>query len=166
MFNTTPGRSYLADYRGIGQEDIAALSVLGLSLLANILGAIKYAKYIDLDADDVVLTLATDGASMYQTELNIAEAKNHAGKFDQVLAAETFGRVLLGATTDHMIELTHLERERVFNFGYYTWVEQQGIDFDHFDRRRSQPFWDDRSRIISARKANARESNRYIDLQT
>ena len=31
---------------------------------------------------------------------------------------------------------------RVFNLGYYTWVEQQGITLDNFQQRRSQQFWD------------------------
>ena len=57
VFNTTVGRGYLADYRGVGQEDISLLSDLGLSAIANILGAIKYAKYMDLGANDVVLTV-------------------------------------------------------------------------------------------------------------
>ena len=29
--------------------------------------------------------------------------------------------------TDHLLELTHVERERIFNLGYFTWVEQQGV---------------------------------------
>jgi len=29
----------------------------------------------------------------------------------------------------------------VFNLGYYTWVEQQGISVEDFDRRRHQSFW-------------------------
>ncbi len=148
VFNTTVGRRYLADYRGVGQEPISLLSDLGLSAIANILGAIKYAKYMDLGANDVVLTVATDGAAMYRTELGIAEQRYHAGKFDQVLAAETFGRAILGATTDHMIELTRSDRERVFNLGYYTWVEQQGIDLASFDQRRDQSFWDDLMTLV------------------
>ncbi|MEL6964534.1 MAG: pyridoxal-5'-phosphate-dependent protein subunit beta, partial [Pseudomonadota bacterium] len=148
VFNTTVGRRYLADYRGVGQEHISLLSDLGLSAIANILGAIKYAKYMDLGANDVVLTVATDGAAMYRTELGIAEQRYHAGKFDQVLAAETFGRAILGATTDHMIELTRSDRERVFNLGYYTWVEQQGIDLASFDQRRDQSFWDDLMALV------------------
>ena len=142
VFNTTAGREYLAKYRGLGQKDIADLGNFGLSSLANIVGAIKYAKYMELGADDVVLTAATDGASMYQTELGIAERKHYSGGFDQVRAAEAYGRSILGATTDHMIELTRLERERVFNLGYYTWVEQQGTTLQDFDRRRDQSFWD------------------------
>ena len=40
-----------------------------------------------------------------------------------------------------MIELTHVDRKRIFNLGYYTWVEQQGIALEEFDRRRNQAFW-------------------------
>ena len=32
-------------------------------------------------------------------------------------------------------------RRRIFNLGYYTWVEQQGVDFDDFESRRDQSFW-------------------------
>ena len=61
VFNTTVGRDYLAKRHGVGQQDIAALGNLGLSSIANVLGAIKYAKYMDLGPDDVVLTVATSG---------------------------------------------------------------------------------------------------------
>ena len=40
-----------------------------------------------------------------------------------------------------MLELTHADRTRIFNLGYYTWVEQQGVSLDDFDRRRDQRFW-------------------------
>ncbi|GGE61292.1 pyridoxal-phosphate dependent enzyme [Actibacterium pelagium] len=140
--NTTAGRSYLSNYRGLRQEDITDLGNLGLSSLANIVGAIKYAKYMDLGSDDVVLTVATDGAKMYQTELGIAERKFYPAGFDAVRAAEAYGRSILGATTDHMIEMTRPDHERVFNLGYYTWVEQQGTTLEDFDRRRDQAFWD------------------------
>ncbi|HFE45556.1 MAG TPA: pyridoxal-5'-phosphate-dependent protein subunit beta, partial [Nannocystis exedens] len=30
---------------------------------------------------------------------------------------------------------------RIFNLGYFTWVEQQGVSLDEFERRRSQDFW-------------------------
>ncbi|MFV1876200.1 pyridoxal-phosphate dependent enzyme [Nioella sp.] len=140
--NTTQGRDYLSKYRGLGQQEISDLGHFGLSGLANVIGAIKYAKYMDLGSDDVVMTVATDGANMYQTELRIAEEKYFADGFDQVKAAEAFGRSILGASTDHMIELTRPDRERIFNLGYYTWVEQQGTTLDDFDRRRDQSFWD------------------------
>ena len=38
-------------------------------------------------------------------------------------------------------ELSHRDRNRIFNLGYFTWVEQQGIALEDFDRRRNQSFW-------------------------
>ncbi|MCY3967211.1 MAG: pyridoxal-5'-phosphate-dependent protein subunit beta, partial [bacterium] len=40
-----------------------------------------------------------------------------------------------------LLELTERDRNRVFNLGYFTWVEQQGVDLAHFDARRDQAFW-------------------------
>ncbi|MDP6691372.1 MAG: pyridoxal-5'-phosphate-dependent protein subunit beta, partial [Alphaproteobacteria bacterium] len=121
---------------------IAALGDLGLSSIANIIGAIKYAKYMDLKSDDAVLTVATDGARMYQTELSEVEKSLYGGGFDTPQAAEIYGRYMLGAATDHMIELDRAGHERIFNLGYYTWVEQQGVGLSDFDARRDQAWWD------------------------
>ena len=95
-----------------------------------------------LGADDVVLTIATDAADMYHSEQALAEKKYHAGGFNKLAAAECFGQAILGASTDHMIEMNRIDRERMFNLGYYTWVEQQGTSVEDFDRRRDQGFWD------------------------
>ena len=142
VFNTVVGRSYLSRYRRVGQQSLADLDNLGLSSIANILGAIKYAKYMGLGADDVVLTVATDGAAMYRSEIETANASYFAGNFSEIEAAEAFGQHLLGAGIDHVSELTRFDRERIFNLGYYTWVEQQGTSLEDFDRRREQGFWD------------------------
>ena len=142
VFNTVVGRSYLSRYRHVGQQSLADLDNLGLSSIANILGAIKYAKYMNLGADDVVLTVATDGAAMYRSEIETARVSHFAGNFSEIEAAEAFGQHLLGAGIDHVSELTRFDRERIFNLGYYTWVEQQGTSIADFDRRREQGFWD------------------------
>ena len=142
VFNTTAGQNYLFGHKGIDQEQIAGLANFGLSSIANVLGAIKYAKYMDLGEQDMVLTVATDGAAMYQTEMNIAEDKYFAGTFNEVTAAETFGHHVLGIGVDHMQELSRVDRERIFNLGYYTWVEQQGTSLEDFNQRRDQSFWD------------------------
>lgn len=142
VFNTTAGRAYLSQHRGMSQEQIAQLGDLGLSSIANIIGAIKYAKFNDLGADDVVMTVATDGANMYHTEMAIAKDKHFAQGFGEVQAAEAFGQHILGAGIDHTQELGRMDRERIFNLAYYTWVEQQDTSLDDFDRRRDQSFWD------------------------
>jgi hypothetical protein len=97
---------------------------------------------MDLGPNDAVLTVATDGAEMYETELTMAEKRLAGGYFDELKAAEVFGRYLLGVATDNMIELGRLDRERIFNLGYYTWVEQQGVSLTDFDVRRDQTYWD------------------------
>ena len=78
---------------------------------------------------------------MYGTERDKAVKKYFSGGFDKLSAAETFGRHMLGVGTDDLLELGQLERERIFNLGYFTWVEQQGVDLADFDARKKQSFW-------------------------
>jgi cysteine synthase len=141
LFGTDEGRTHLARRRGVADEVIAQLPSLGLSSICNILGAIKTAKLLDLGPDDVVATVATDGAAMYHSERELAIEKYFGGSFDEVAAGEVFGEHLLGAATDHIRELTHEDRVRIFNLGYFTWVEQQGVAIEEFVARRSQDFW-------------------------
>src|SRR5262249_62408595 len=42
---------------------------------------------------------------------------------------------------EHVI--VHVDRKRIFNLGYFTWVEQQGVSLEDFERRRGQRFWQD-----------------------
>ncbi len=140
LLGTDIGRGYLAR-RGVPFGVLEELPSLGLSSICNVLGAIKVAKYYDLGPDDVVVTVATDGAVMYSSEREIALGRYFPDGFDQVAAAEVFGEHLLGTTTDHFEELGRIERERIFNLGYYTWVEQQGVSVEDFQARREPRFW-------------------------
>ena len=38
--------------------------------------------------------------------------------------------------------MTQIDRKRVFNLGYFTWVEQQGVSLEEFTARAKQSFWD------------------------
>jgi cysteine synthase len=142
LFGTAEGRAYLAR-RGVGEKVLAALPSLGLSSICNVLAAIKVAKHFGFGPDDVVATVATDGASMYASERELALAEYFRNGFDSVAAAEVFGEHLLGTATDHLRELTFEERLRVFNLGYFTWVEQQGVSAEDFLARRDPAFWRD-----------------------
>jgi hypothetical protein len=66
---------------------------------------------------------------------------------------------VLGAGTDDLLELTPAERERIFNLGYFTWVEQQGVSFADFVARRDQSFWRDLRASIPAWDDAIREMN-------
>ncbi len=150
VFNTTVGRVYLAKRTGLGQEALSGLADLGLSSIANVLGAIKMAKYMGLGSNDVVMTVATDGAEMYGTEIDKTLAGTFGGKFDELAAAEAYGRYMLGTVTDNTQEQSLRDRERVFNLGYYTWVEQQGVELEDFDARRDPQFWNNLMDVVPA----------------
>ena len=150
VFNTAVGRDFLLKRTGISGELIDGLADLGLSSIANVLGAIKMSRYLGLGADDVVLTVATDGAEMYRTEIARTTEQDFGGSFDELAAAESYGRYLLATTTDHMEELSLRGRERIFNLGYYTWVEQQGVSLQDFDARRDPEFWNRLMEVVPA----------------
>jgi hypothetical protein len=141
LFNTEVGRAYLRDRRKVDEATLAQLSSFGFSGIANVLAAIKTAKHLRLGPDDAIVTVATDGAALYGTERDKAVAKHFPNGFDAVAAGETFGRHMLGQATDDLLELGRLERERIFNLGYFTWVEQQGVSLAEFDARKEQSFW-------------------------
>ncbi len=140
LANTDEGRAYLAR-RGVSPEIIAALSSFGLSSWCNVLAAIKLAKRLQLGSDDLVLTVATDGAAMYGSELADAVGRDWPDGFSEVSAAQVYGEHLLGASEDHLLECLDVDRNRIFNLGYYTWVEQQGTSIEEFEARRDQSFW-------------------------
>jgi cysteine synthase len=141
LFHNDVGRRYLIDRRRIDPVIVNQIGDIGISGLANIVASIKLARHLELGPGDVVMTVATDGASMYETERRAYEGRHYPHGFDEVNAGEAFGRHLDAIADDHVLELGHVERTRIFNLGYYTWVEQQGVSVDDFDRRRDQRFW-------------------------
>jgi cysteine synthase A len=141
LFNSDTGLAYLAGRRHIEPEAVAELKHLGLSAIANVIAAIKTAKRLELGDQDVLITVATDSATLYGSERRKFLTANFPDGFDAVSAAEIFGQHLLGAADNDVLELTHGERSRIFNLGYYTWVEQQGAPVEEFERRRGQGFW-------------------------
>ena len=141
LFNTPEGREYLATRRGVPGQVQAQLRSFGISSICNVLAAIKTAKYYRLGPSDVVATIATDGAEMYGSELTKTLRDRFRGRFDVADAAAVFGEHVLGVTTDHLLELTQRDRERIFNLGYFTWVEQQGYGVEEFMARAKQSFW-------------------------
>jgi len=143
LFNLPAGREFLADRKKLTPGMIEAFAHLGLSSIANIVAAVKLARYLDLGPDDAILTVATDGAAMYESQLSKVLDASFGGTFDALSAAEVFGEHLAGAGTDWLLELTRPERERIFNLGYYTWVEQQGVPLEDFARRRDLAFWNE-----------------------
>ena len=150
LFNTDVGRDYLRLRRGLPQALVDALPQLGLSSIANLIAAIKVAKYYDMGPDDLVLSVATDGYELYATERDKALARWFPQGFDELNAAETWGRDLAAVATDHLLELSYRDRQRIFNLGYFTWVEQQGVPVADFRARKDPAFWRDLRALLPA----------------
>jgi cysteine synthase len=162
LFNTDAGRSYLRDRRKVDEATIGHLASFGFSGICNVLAAIKTAKLLRLGPDDAIVTVATDGGALYGTERDKAIARHFGGTFDAVSAGETFGRFMLGQATDDLLELGQLERERIFNLGYFTWVEQQGVSLAEFDARKKPSFWRDLRGHVAAWDAMIDELNARV----
>ena len=127
LFNEPAGREFLVS-QGVSQDMVSHLDWLGFSGIANMLSAIKFAKYYELGEQDIVLTVFTDSMDLYGSR--IEEMRAERGAYTNLNAAADFARYLQGVGTDSMLELTYPARKRVHNLKYYTWVEQQGKTYD------------------------------------
>ncbi len=139
LFNEPSGREYLLK-KGVPESTVSQLDLLGFSGIANLLSAIKFAKYNELSGNDVVLTVLTDSMELYGTRLE--EYHQEFGTFDAFSAAEAYGRDLMGVTTDNFQELSYVDRRRIHNLKYYTWVEQQGKTYEEIQAQWYDPeYW-------------------------
>jgi cysteine synthase len=127
LFNEPAGRAYLVK-KGVSQELVAQLDLLGFSGISNVLSAVKMAKYYEMGENDIVLTVLTDSMELYGSRLR--EMHREFGAYSELDAAAHYARYLQGVSTDNMLELTYAERRRVHNLKYFTWVEQQGKTYE------------------------------------
>lgn len=122
LFNETEGKNYLKS-TGVTDDIVDKLHLLGISSVSNLLSAIKTAKYYEFTSDDIIFTIATDSADMYQSR--IRELNEKQGDYNQLQAAADLGKCLHGTAIDHFKELTYVDRKTIHNLKYFTWIEQQ-----------------------------------------
>ena len=125
VFNEPVGKKALVA-AGNDPELVKSLEMIGISGIANILGAIKTAKYFEYDRDDVIVTIATDSAAMYQSRLE--ELTQIHGAYSEFQARIDFESCLKSQRVDNLKELTYQDKKAIHNLKYFTWVEQQGKD--------------------------------------
>jgi len=138
LFNEPEGKKFLAA-AGVAQPTIDKLGLLGISGICNMLAAVKAAKYWELDENDVVFTIFTDSAEMYQSRLGEQTAEH--GAFTAVDAARTHTGSLERQAVDHFKELTYTDRKAIHNLKYYTWVEQQGKTYEEICAQWDPEYW-------------------------
>ncbi len=131
LFNEEAGRQLL---RREGVEDavVDSLELLGVSSIGNLVTAIKMAKYYELTGEDVVTTVFTDSMELYGSRIRELAEKRGAYAREQALRDR---EVMLAVGTDHLEELRYVDRRRIHNLKYYTWVEQQGRDLEELNRQ-------------------------------
>ncbi|MCK6547955.1 pyridoxal-phosphate dependent enzyme [Myxococcota bacterium] len=142
---------------GVREETAARLvGTFGMSGVCNVLGAIKTVKHFGLGADDLVVTVATDGFDRYPSVLEwLAEREGRQTREMALRRAEIFHR----ATTDWICE-GRQARQRWHNQKYYTWVEQQGKSVEALQMQKSPDFWkEQRARVADIDK-------RILELRT
>lgn len=131
LFNEKEGKEYLK-LCGVDKKIIDSLELLGISGISNMLSAIKTAKLFEMTSDDVVMTIATDSAVMYQSRLEELNAEK--GKYSSVQAVKDHEKCLLGTKTDFIKELTYNDRKIIHNLKYFTWVEQQAKEIEDLNQ--------------------------------
>ena len=148
VFQTRTGRDHLRSELGMDAEIVAALENLGYSSICNLAAAIAYADLRDLGPNDVVLTVATDGAALYEQGRQAIIDRDFDGSLSPAKAAETHARHLGDPSVHAILDLDERERRRIFNLGYFTWVEQLNLDIETFVARRDQRWWDDMVPVV------------------
>ncbi|MEI8203593.1 MAG: pyridoxal-phosphate dependent enzyme [Bacteroidota bacterium] len=137
LFNEADGKNYLRSL-GLDATFVDSLGLLGISGISNMLSAIKAAKYYEMTNDDIILTLATDSAEMYQSRLE--ELTLEKGTYNSTQAVKDMEKCLLGQGTDHLKELNYYDRKAIHNLKYFTWIEQQAKEIDDLNQ-----LWYDRT---------------------
>lgn len=138
LFNEPAGQEYLAA-SGLDPALIESLPLLGISSIANLLAAIKTARYYELGEEEVILTIFTDSAGMYKSRLAELAAMRGAYRRDDALRDQA--GPLAHQSVDYFRELTYTDRKAIHNLKYYTWVEQQGKSSEELNAQWAPEYW-------------------------
>jgi cysteine synthase A len=162
LFNEPTGRAYLLR-QGVPQNLVEQLDLLGISSVANVLSAIKFARWYELGGTDIVLTVFTDSMELYASRLQ--ELREEHGAYTEIDAAVDYHRYLLGCTVDHVQELGYWERKQIHNLKYFTWVEQQGKSYEEIQAQWYQRnYWHDVHRQVEEIDALVEQFNEMTGL--
>ena len=161
LFNQPAGIAYLKE-KGVPEETIKKLNLLGISSVANLLGCIKEAKYYEFNERDIIVSVCTDSMKLYQSRL-----KERSTEFTRDDAIEAYAQCLMGQRIEHCSELTYIGKKKCHQLKYFTWVEQQGKNVKELnDQWFDDNYWDDRmsEKVIDMYDSWINEFNRRTGL--
>jgi len=146
LFNEQEGHDWLTT-KGVNEKVIERLPELGISGIANLLSSIKLAKYFEMNKNDVIFTIFTDSADLYQSrliEMNVA-----LGSYTGQQAEIDWNVVLKNQKIDNFLELGYQEKKRIHNLKYFTWIEQQGKDVEELNAQwYDENYWNERFSVV------------------
>ncbi len=134
LFNEPAGKKVLAE-AGVPKETLDKLDLMGISGIGNLVATIKAAKYYELGADDIALTVFTDSLALYGSRL--LELAAERGPYDQRQADRDLD-MLQNLSVDYVLDMSHVDKRRVHQLKYYTWIEQLGKGLDELNAQ-----WED-----------------------
>ncbi len=163
LFNEPAGRAYLKE-KGVSPELIEQLPLMGISSAANVIMAIKMAKYYELTENDLIFTVFTDSMELYGSRLK--EMEEEYGDYREIDAAVDYHQHIIGLSTDWMKELTYYDRKAVHNLKYYTWIEQQGKELDELNAQwyDAEEYWGSIHKMASSIDKKINEFNKMTGL--
>jgi cysteine synthase len=163
LFNEPAGRQYLKK-QGVSRKVIDDLPLLGISSAANLIMAIKMARFYELTEKDVIFTVFTDSMELYGSRLK--EMEEEYGPYGEIDAAVDFNQHIMGLSVDWMQELGYYDRRRIHNLKYYTWIEQQERELDELNAQwyDAEEYWGSIRKMVPAIDEKIRAFNAMTGL--
>src|SRR5262249_5648452 len=146
--------------QGVASQTIDQLPLLGISGIANLIAAVKAAKYYEMFDRDVIFFPMTDSMQLYGSR--IEELREQPGAFKELDAAKVLARYLEGIAIDNLRELNYQDRKQLHNFKYFTWVEQQQRDANDLRRLWDEDFWTETFAQVGQWDKQIEEFNRRV----
>lgn len=139
------GIKFLKEF--IPKDEIDFISdKFGISGVANLIAAIKIAKYYNFNNNDNIFIVATDSIDRYRSVMKDLTKKY--GVLDRTEAKSRTERILLYQEPSWIFEGDEFSRQRWHNLKYYTWVEQQGKSVDELNVQKSKDYWLNQQKIV------------------
>jgi cysteine synthase len=132
---------------GLPAGQLAALAgVFGISGICNVLGAIRFARFLNLGPEDNVVTVATDGFDRYPSVLS--ELEDRSGPPAEAVLQGWFETVFRNYDLQAILDLRSPEQKRrLFGYKQHFWSEF-GYSQTYLEGMQSQSFWDAESAKI------------------
>lgn len=163
LFNEAEGHNYMESL-GIDKNAIQQLKLLGISGVSNLLSSIKLAKNFEYNENDVIFTVFTDSADMYQSRLEEMTAAR--GAFTNIDAAKIFDASLQRMSIDYFKELSYSDKKAIHNLKYFTWIEQQGKTVEELNAQwYDENYWPERFNIVPTWDKLITEFNNKVNLK-